>query len=95
MGDVSVETKESSARERAISSLIDAAALEASALAGILSATGDEIHAVSKLVDTTKRELAELNTTIEAIINAASQMEEVILKKLELIKAWKTEPIAS
>lgn len=95
MGDVSAKAKESPTREQVISSLIESAAREASALANILSATGDEIQSACKLSNTSKQELAELNTSIEGLIKASAQMEDVIFKRLELIKTWKVEASAT
>ncbi|NLG52526.1 MAG: hypothetical protein GX541_00910 [Clostridiales bacterium] len=86
MCDVSGKAKDSLTREQAVTNLVESAARETAALARILSAAGDEIQTVGAIPNITKTEIAELNTSIEGLINASAKLEDVIFKRLELIK---------
>jgi hypothetical protein len=74
-------------RERAITDLAEAIALQKTALAHILNAEGEKIQAVIIRPNLTERQMIAANTSVESMVNAITRLEMVFQADLGLLPA--------
>ncbi len=70
-------------REQAITDIIESVALEETALSHILNAEGEKIQAIVATA-TTAEELISVNTSVESMVKAVTDLEAVLQEKLTL-----------
>ncbi len=71
-------------REQAIADLIESVALQETALSHILNAEGEKMQAIISMPGATAKQLMELNSTVNKLINAVTVMEMTMQSKLGL-----------
>ncbi len=80
-----VITPSETTRCQAITDIIESVALEQTALSHILNAEGEKIQKIVEIA-TTESELLEVNKSVESMIYAIVELENVLKAKLELFE---------
>lgn len=80
-----VITNGTGTRVQAITDIITSVALEETALSHILNAEGEKIQAIVAMA-TTAEELISVNTSVESMVKAVTDLETVLQEKLKLFE---------
>lgn len=81
-----VITPGTATRTQAITDIIEAIALQETALSHILNAEGEKMQAVIAMEDISGAELLELNRSVELLVGAVTRLEIILQSKLELVE---------
>ena len=70
-------------KEQALTDIIVSIALQETALAHILNAEGEKMQAIICMQEVSTKELFELNCSVRKLLEAVTNLEEILKEKLE------------